>query len=106
MQPTPARSPALNLVTSAPTSTTRPTISWPGTIGKVELPHSSRAWWMSEWQTPQNRISIRTSFGPVARRSMLKGASGARAEVAAYAAVFSVPPVERCVELETAVVMA
>ena len=64
MQPTPTRSPALNFFTSAPTSTARPTISWPGTIGKVELPHSPRAWWMSEWQTPQNWISISTSFGP------------------------------------------
>ena len=33
MQPTAAMSPALNLVTLAPTFLTRPTISWPGTIG-------------------------------------------------------------------------
>jgi hypothetical protein len=37
----------------APTRVTRPMISWPGTMGKVAPPHSSRAWWMSEWQTPQ-----------------------------------------------------
>ena len=36
-----------------PTAFTRPTISWPGTMGKSEPPHSSRTWWMSEWQTPQ-----------------------------------------------------
>ncbi len=33
MQPTAARSPALNFVTSSPTAVTRPTISWPGTQG-------------------------------------------------------------------------
>ena len=31
---------------------TVPAISWPGTIGNSLPPHSSRAWWMSEWQTP------------------------------------------------------
>jgi len=29
------------------------------------------------WQTPQNRISIRTSCGPGSRRSNVNGASGA-----------------------------
>ncbi len=53
MQPTPAMSPGLNLFTWAPTCFTRPMISWPGTMGKVAPPHSSRTWWMSEWQTPQ-----------------------------------------------------
>jgi len=52
-QPTAARSPTLNFVTLSPTPMTRPAISWPGTIGKRLPPHSSRAWWMSEWQTPQ-----------------------------------------------------
>src|SRR5712692_2061286 len=42
MQPTPARSPTLNFFTSLPTPATRPTISWPGTIGKMDPPHSSR----------------------------------------------------------------
>jgi hypothetical protein len=106
MQPTPTVSPTLTLVTCGPTSTARPTISWPGTIGNAELPHSPRAWWMSEWHTPQNWISILTSRGPGKRRSKLQGASGARAEVAAYASVFSVPPVDLCAELETAVVIA
>ncbi len=53
MQPTPARSPGLNFVTWAPTALTRPTISWPGTMGKMDPPHSSRTWWRSEWQMPQ-----------------------------------------------------
>ena len=53
MQPTAARSPTLNLVTSPPTAVTRPTISWPVTQGYLAGPHSLRAVWMSEWQTPQ-----------------------------------------------------
>ena len=77
MQPTAARSPGPNLFTSAPTSVTRPDdlvarhdgIDWC-------MPHSLRAGCRSEWQTPQKRISIRTSRGPVARRSKLNGASG------------------------------
>ncbi len=43
MQPTPARSPTAIFVTFAPTRVTRPMISWPGTIGNVELFHSPRA---------------------------------------------------------------
>ena len=35
-----------------------PAISWPGTIGKIAAPHSSRAWWMSEWQMPAYAMSI------------------------------------------------
>ena len=53
MQPTAARSPTLKLSTSAPTADTRPTISWPGTTGYIDGPHSLRAVWMSEWHTPQ-----------------------------------------------------
>ena len=83
MQPTPARSPTLNFVTPSPTRVTRPMISWPGTIGNVALPHSSRAWWTSEWHTPQKRISIWTSPGRGSRRSTVNGASGARAAGAA-----------------------
>src|SRR5262245_57145670 len=105
MQPTPTRSPTLTFVTCGPSSRARPTISWPGTIGNTELPHSPRAWWMSEWQTPQNRISIRTSLGPGARRSKLHGASGASADWATYAAVLSAPAVEGRAVLETAVVI-
>ena len=61
MQPTPARSPARSFVTAEPARTTRPTISCPGTIGKSEPPHSSRAWWTSEWQTPHQSMAISTS---------------------------------------------
>ena len=32
---------------------------------------------MSEWQMPQNLMSIRTSFGPSARRWISSGPSGA-----------------------------
>ena len=42
-QPTPTRSPTLYLVTLLPTALTIPAISWPGTMGKMALPHSSRA---------------------------------------------------------------
>ena len=77
-------SPTLNLVTLEPTAVTMPTISWPGTIGKAELPHSLRAWWMSEWQTPQYLISITTSSSRGSRRSKVKGVSGFDASVAAY----------------------
>ena len=76
MQPTPARSPTAKPVTSAPTALTRPTISWPGTIGNSAPPHSSLAWWMSLWQMPLNRMSIWTSRGPTARRSIVVGARG------------------------------
>src|SRR6267143_695620 len=88
-------SPALNLLTCLPTCLTRPTISCPGTIGKRagRAPlHSSRTWWMSEWQIPQKRISMSTSFGPGSRRSMVSGARGLVLEVAAYAGVFSIVP--------------
>src|SRR6267142_4386375 len=43
--------------------------------------------WMSEWQTPQKRISICTSFGLSARRSIWKGARGVFGPWAAYALV-------------------
>jgi len=38
---------------------------------------------MSLWQMPLNRISIWTSRGPTARRSMIVGASGEPFEAAA-----------------------
>src|ERR1700686_4694887 len=66
MQPTAAISPSLNFFTALPALTTRPTISWPGTHGYVvgmTLCHSLRVWCRSEWQTPQYRISIWTSWG-------------------------------------------
>src|SRR3954470_21699183 len=63
MQPTPTMSPTLYLLTWPPTLTTLPTISCPGTTGHIEGPHSLRAVCRSEWQTPQNKISISTSCG-------------------------------------------
>lgn len=44
-QPTPTRSPGFRLLTLGPTSVTMPTISWPGTMGKMPPPHSSFTWW-------------------------------------------------------------
>ena len=76
MQPTPTRSPTWWRVTSAPTSVTTPTISWPGTTGKGCGPQSPLTVWMSEWQMPAYWISMRTSFGPTSRRSMVVGARG------------------------------
>ena len=83
MQPTPARSPGLKPDTLAPTAATRPTISWPGSTGQAEPPHSPRTVWMSEWQMPQNRMSIWMSSAPGSRRWKENGASGAVAESAA-----------------------
>src|SRR5689334_19741653 len=60
----------------------------------MEPPHSSRAWWMSLWQTPQNRMSMTTSRGPGSRRSMASGARAALGFAAAWAGVF-IPPVYR-----------
>src|SRR5262249_60371889 len=56
MHPTAAVSPTLKRRTLLPTRVTRPRISCPGTIGYCVMPHSLRAKWMSEWQTPQNRM--------------------------------------------------
>ncbi len=81
MQPTPARSPSLKPFTSAPTAETRPTISCPGMQGYVVPCHSLRAVWRSEWQMPQKRMSIRTSFGPGSRRSISIRSRGAVAAV-------------------------
>ncbi|MNT11103.1 hypothetical protein D3C72_1459660 [compost metagenome] len=74
-QPTPTWSPTLNLLTLAPTAVTTPAISWPGTIGKAAPPHSSRAWWISEWHTPQYLIEMATSSARGARRSNENGCS-------------------------------
>jgi len=38
--------------------------------------HSLRTWWRSEWQTPQKRISIRTSRSAGSRRVIVSEASG------------------------------
>ena len=83
MQPTPTGSPALKRVTADPTALTRPMISCPGTIGNLLLPQSLRAWCRSEWQTPQNRMSITTSSGRMARRSATNGTTGVVADWAA-----------------------
>src|SRR5450830_407504 len=83
MQPTPTRSPTLCAVTLAPTALTLPTISWPGISEYTAMPHSLRAWWMSEWQTPQYRISIATSSARGLRRSNDRGARGVVADWAA-----------------------
>ena len=83
MQPTPTRSPTWCRVTSAPTSVTTPTISWPGTTGNGWGPQSPRTVWMSEWQMPAYWISMRTSLAPTSRRSMVVGASGSPAAGAA-----------------------
>ena len=78
-QPTPTTSPTAWSVTSDPTSLTVPMISWPGVIGKIPPPHSSRAWWMSEWQIPAQRMSMRTSLPRRSRRSMVVGSKSAEA---------------------------
>src|SRR5580658_6953478 len=73
-QPTAARSPGLNFETAEPTLVTRPTISWPGTMGYTvgrKALHSLRTEWRSEWQMPQNRISIWTSCSVGSRRAIL-----------------------------------
>src|SRR5579864_8192123 len=88
MQPTAARSPALNLATAEPTLDTRPTISWPGTIGYtvgMNSLHSLRTECRSEWQIPQNRISICTSCSVGSRRGTVAEASRDDALAAEYA---------------------
>src|SRR5437016_8653492 len=88
MQPTAARSPGLYLVTAEPTLVTRPTISWPGSIGyfvAMNSLHSLRTEWRSEWQMPQKRISICTSRSVGSRRLILVEASPDVALAAEYA---------------------
>src|SRR6478735_11905293 len=87
MQPTPTRSPTLYRVTPDPTAETTPAISWPGTIGKMAGPHSSRTWWMSLWQMPANLTSISTSSSRSSRVSIVVACRGAPAEAADRAAV-------------------
>ncbi len=85
MHPTPPMSPTLNLVTASPTARTRPMISCPGTHGyRVGFhdDHSSRAWWMSEWQIPQYSTSRSTSRGPTGRRWISSGPRGLVADAA------------------------
>ena len=87
MQPTAARSPTLNFETLEPTRVTRPRISCPGTTGNCVKPHSLRAKCRSLWQTPQNRMSISTSYASGCLRSMFIEARGDVAEVAPKALV-------------------
>src|SRR5213079_2864020 len=78
MQPTATTSPGLYFVTAEPTFVTRPTISCPGTIGYtvgMNSLHSLRTEWRSEWQMPQNRISICTSRSVGSRRLIFVDAS-------------------------------
>src|SRR6266851_9589183 len=78
MHPTAAKSPGLNLVSAEPTLVTRPTISWPGTMGYtvgMNSLHSLRTECRSEWQMPQKRISICTSCSVGSRRVILVEAS-------------------------------
>ncbi len=70
-QPTPTRSPTACRVTSSPTSSTVPAISWPTVNGKCAGPHSSRTVWMSEWQMPAKAMAMRTSSGRRSRRSIV-----------------------------------
>src|SRR6266571_9423791 len=71
---------------------TRFTCDWSSDVCSSDLPpdHSSRAWWMSEWHTPQNRITSTTSRGPGSRRSMVIGASGLPAAEAPQARIFCI----------------
>src|SRR4051812_13137534 len=79
--PMPTWSPTLNLVTSSPTELTTPAISWPGTMGKLGCPHSAFTVWMSEWQMPQNLMSIDTSCGPGSRRVIVVLVKGSVADL-------------------------
>src|SRR6476620_6969946 len=87
MQPTPTRSPTLYFVTPSPTADTTPAISWPGTMGKMALPHSSRTWWMSLWQMPANLTSMRTSSSRRSRCSTVRASKAAPALGATRAGV-------------------
>ena len=73
------------MVTSAPTSNTRPIISCPGTTGYVDPFQSFLTVCISLWQTPQNVISIFTSSGPTALLCISKGFKSSVAAVAPYA---------------------
>src|SRR5579859_3069025 len=66
-------------------------------MGKRAPDHSSRAWWMSEWHTPQNWMSTTTSRALGSRRSMVIGAIGLPAAAAPHARIvcmLALPPGE------------
>ena len=65
-----------------PTAATMPAISCPGIAGYGTSPQSPREKWMSEWQMPQNLMSMRTSSGPSGRRSIRSGPMAAVGDVA------------------------
>ena len=58
-------------VTSAPTARDDAGDLVPGHHREERRPHSSRAWWMSEWQMPAYAMSMRTSCSRSSRRSMV-----------------------------------
>src|SRR6266567_3603604 len=63
-QPTPTRWPGFQLATSAPTVSTRPAISWPGTRGYCRPGQSPSLTSTSLWQTPQASTLTRTWARP------------------------------------------
>ncbi len=74
-------SPTSRPVTWSPMAVTRPTISWPGTIGN-SWPQGPTEW-RSVWQMPQKRTSKATSSGRGSRCSKSKGVIGASRSSAA-----------------------
>src|SRR5579862_4717957 len=76
-QGTPTRVPRIAEATPAPSSTTRPTISWPGIRGRlINLANAGQSPLMrcrSEWQTPQASIWSRTSPSPGCDGNILDG---------------------------------
>src|SRR5215467_4236873 len=61
---TPTRSPTAKPATSAPIAATRPTISWPGTIGSFGSGNSPSTTCRSVRHTPQAATSTRISPAP------------------------------------------
>src|ERR1700686_64159 len=62
--PTPTRWSTFHAVTPGPTSSIRPTTSWPGTRGKERLGNCASTVATSEWHTPQASTRIRTCPAP------------------------------------------
>src|SRR2546426_2863796 len=73
----PARSPALKLVTPAPTASTTPTASCPMIRGSLGSRHSPDAKCRSVWQTPQALTLMRISPGPGCGSATSSTTSGA-----------------------------
>ena len=73
-------SPGLTWVTSAPTASTTPAASWPGTVGVSWLYLPSMKW-RSLWQSPAATVRTSTSRGPgrstwISVTSSIEGISG------------------------------